>query len=286
MRKLLIAFVALAFGLTACQKEGSFENPTSTPGSGGGTTDALLTRLVYAAGADSIATDLGYDGSKRLVTLTTASTQNGNQTTRLYRNASGILTRYTTKSDELAGLGIDSLVTDVKYDAAKSVYTYSLSTITYSGTTITDSTVFGYNGSNLVSKTNYAKGGPAPYTVYAKTEYGYTGSNVVTEKSYSPGATAGSWDLEYTYSYTYDDKVNPLKFGPEGLIALTDFTLASAPYGSANNATKADFVDQTDPTNNFSFTTTYTYNTSNKPSAGNAVVAPGPGGYQLRYYYN
>lgn len=286
MRKLLFAFTALTLGLTACQKEGSFENPNGSAGSGGGTTSGLLTRLVYAAGADSIAMDFGYDGANRLISLSTTSTQDGNQVVKLYRNSSGILTRYTTKSDELTGLGLDSLVTDVSYDASRSKYAYSRSSITLNGVTIVDSTAFEYNSANnLVTKKSYAKGGPALYTIYAKTEYAYTGSNVVTEKNFSPGATADSWDPEYTYTYTYDDKTNPLKFGPEGLIALTDFTLASAPYGSASNATKTDFVDHTDNNNNFSFTTAYTYSSSNKPSAGTATLAPGPGGYQLRYYY-
>ena len=284
MKKLLIAFTALTFGLTACQKEDSFENPNGS-GSGGGTVDALLKRLVYAAGADSIATDMTYDGANRLISLSTVSTQNGNQSVHLYRNGSGILTRYTIKGNELTNLGIDSLVTDVKYDASKSQYTYSLSTIDYNGVAITDSTAFGYSGANLVTKTSFAKGGPAPYTAYGKTEYAYTGSNILTEKYFSAGATSGTWDPDTTYTYMYDDKINPLKVGPEGLIALTDFTLASAPYGSASNATKTDFVDHTDNTNNFSFTSTYTYNSSNKPKAGTATLAPSQGGYELRYYY-
>lgn len=285
MRKLLFAFTVATLAMTACQKEESLENGGNNPG--GGTKDSLLTRVVYVAGADSVVNEYGYDASSRLISAKFSSTSGSNQQTQIYRNASGVITRYTLKGDDLSSLGIDSLVTDVSYDAAKSHYAFSKSVVMVSGLSYEDSTAFSYDANgNMIAKVSYAKAGPSPYVPYAKTEYTYTGSNVVSEKYFTYDATATNpWALELTYNATYDAKVNPLNFGPEGLMALTDFTYASAPFGSANNALQFDFVDNADPTNNFSFTTAYTYNSSDKPSGGTAAVTPGSGSYTLRYYY-
>lgn len=288
MRKLLFALTAATLFLTACQKEVSTENGNgNTGGGGGGTTDSLLSRLVYVAGADSVANDFSYDASRRLVKSTMTSTSaGGNQEFRIYRNASGIMNRYTVLGDQLSGLGIDSLVTIVAYNSSKSQYAYSTSTFNLGGVDISDSTAFNYNtGKQLTEKVSYAKASPTQYVAYAKTEYTYNGDNIASEKYYTFDATSGQWTLEFSYSYTFDSKINPMNFGAEGLIALSDFIYASAPYGSANNATKSDYVDATDPTNNISYQTTYTYNSSNKPSSGTATVLPGPGGYALRFYY-
>lgn len=285
MRKILIALSAVVLVMSACQKEGSFEETSGTPGSGGGTgggttPTGLLARSVYVAGADSIMVDYGYDASKRLVTFNYTTTGGGNQFKRVVRNSAGIMTRYVVKSEELLSLGIDSIITNVNYDAAKSQYTYSISSVNVSGMTYVDSTHFTYDGSgNLTAKTAFARGGLTPYQPYQKSEYTYASGNVTSEKFYSANASRG-WDLEGTYNYTYDNKVNPVKLGAEAMIALDD-----ASYFSNNNATVLSYVDGSDPSYNYTLTSTFTYNSANKPSGGTAVETPGSASYTLRYYY-
>jgi YD repeat-containing protein len=284
MRKLLIALSAVMVVMSACQKEGSYEDPNGGnggSGGGGGTNpQGLLTRVVYATSTDSTITDYTYDGAKRLATLTYAASGT-TQFTRLTRNASGILTQYTTKSPDLASIGLDSVVTYVGYNTAKSQYAYSLLTVTVSGVTYKDSAAFVYDGSgNIVSKMDYAQAGPSPYQLYAKTDYGYAGGNLVSEKNYSYNGSATP-DLDETFTYTYDAKVNPLKVGPEAIVALYDVT-----YFSNNNVVKVDYVDNADASNNYTLTSTLTYNSANKPSGGTAVESTTSGQYSLRYYYN
>ena len=282
MKKILILLSAVAGILSACQKEASLEDPNATPGTGGTTPTGLLTRNVFVAGGDSIMVDYGYDAAKRLTNFTYATTGGGNSSKRIVRNGAGIITQYISKGEDLLSSGIDSTVTSLNYNAAQSRYTYSITLFDYQGITYKDSSAFTYDGSgNLTTKTAYLTSGPAPYQVYQKTEYTYVSGNVSSEKYYSPDATGTGWELEATYNYTYDSKVNPVKLGTEAMIVLDD-----ASYFGNNNVTMLDYVDGTDPSFNFSLNTTYTYSNTNKPSGGTTVETPGSASYTLRYYYN
>lgn len=284
MRKILILLSAVTGMLTACQKEASLEDPNATPGGGsGGTTQTgLLTRNVFVAGADSIMVDYGYDAAKRLTTYTYATTGGGNSSKRIVRNSTGIITQYITKSEDLLSSNIDSTVTTLNYNAAQSRYTYGITVFEFQSIMYKDSSAFTYDGSgNLLAKTSYLSGGPAPYQAYQKTEYTYTAGNVSSEKYFSPNTTGTGWNLEATYNYVYDSKVNPVKLGTEAMIVLDDGS-----YFGNNNVTTLNFIDGTDPSGNFSLVTTYTYNNTNKPSGGTTVENPGSATYSLRYYYN
>jgi uncharacterized lipoprotein NlpE involved in copper resistance len=283
MRKLFLAFLAAVLLLCSCKKELSLENPDSIPGGSTTTGTGLLTRMVSVAGADSSVNDYGYDAAGHLITVNYTSTRGGNQYTRLYRNSAGVLTKFTIKSDDLDSAGIDSIETVVTYNSAQGRYAYGIATINFSGVVYTDSTVYNYdNNGALINKTTYAKAGPSNYQLYSKNDYSYnTGNNIGVEKYYTFNGTANNFDLEATYNYTYDDKVNPLQLGAEGPIVLDDVS-----YAGPGNANSFQFIDNVDPTNNFSTSTTFTYNSLNKPSAGTVVEDPGGGTYDLRYYYN
>ncbi|HEV7330681.1 MAG TPA: hypothetical protein VGN63_06565 [Flavisolibacter sp.] len=282
MRKLLFALSAVAIVSVACQKEVSLEVPDSDPGSGGGgnTTQGLLRRTAFVAGADSVITEYTYDASNRLATFTYTSTGGGNQFKRIVRNNAGIITAYITKSAELIGLGIDSLVTNVFYDNTNNQYKDAVSTISFGGSDYSDSTAFTYSGGNLIRKESFAKVGPAPYTAYQKVEYTFGSGNTLSEMYFDIN-NSGNYELLGTYNYAYDAKLNPIKLGVEGMIVLDDAT-----YFSNNNVTNMSYVDAADPSSDFSLATTFTYNSADKPSGGTAVETPGSGSYTLRYYYN
>ena len=285
MRKLLFALSAATIVSVACQKEASLEAPDNNPGSGGGgggnTTQGLLRRTAFVAGADSVITEYPYDASKRLATFTYSTTGGGNQSKRIVRNNAGVMTAFVTKSSELVTLGLDSLVTNVNYDNGQSRYKYSVSTISYGGSNYSDSTAFNYDGSgNLTEKVSYAKIGLSPFVPYQKVTYTFGSGNTLSEKYYSADST-GAWELLGTYNYSYDAKLNPVKLGAEAMIVMDDAT-----YFSNNNVTNMSYVDASDPNNNFTLATTFTYNSADKPSGGTAVETPGSGSYTLRYYYN
>src|SRR5690349_20962556 len=187
MRKLFYVLPAAVILLLSCQKEKSLENPDTTTGGGNTGGSGLLTRVVNVAGTDSTSVDYGYDGNKRLVTVIFTSTHGGNQFIQLYRNSAGILTRFITKSDDLTTAGIDSIVTVLSFDAAKSRYAYGIATINFTGLLYVDSIRYNYDGTGkLINKTVYSKAGPTDYQVSAKSDYSFnTGNNIAIEKYYT-----------------------------------------------------------------------------------------------------
>ena len=284
MKNSLFALAVLVF-LSACQKEVSSENPDGTPGTGPvpppATTAGLLTRMVSVAGGDSVMVDYGYDANKRLATFDYKTTGTEFRFRRIFRNSAGIMTQFNSKGDDLSGIGIDSVITILSYNAGQARYTHGITIYAVSGVSLRDSTVYVYdNAGNLTVKRSYATVLPAPYQEYQKTEYTYASGNVTSEKYYTSNS-AGGWDLEYTYNYGYDSKVNPAKFGPEGMIVLED-----ASYFSNNNKSGVNYIDGADASYNFSQAYTYTYNAANKPTGGTVVETPGSGSYTIRYYYN
>ena len=291
MKRLLIALTAAVTVMTACQKEPSFEDPNSNPGSGGGgtgggsggggsTPQGLLVRSVQATSTDSTVTQYGYDASKRLTSLAINSSQY-NVSVRIVRNSSGIINQIVLKSDALTTYGIDSVVSRVNYNSATSRYTSTVYNLSIQGFSFTDSTALSYDGSgNLTSKMTFERVAPFSYDTISKVDYTYASGNVTTEKGYEYDDSLGKFVQVTTTSYTYDSKASPLILGVEALL-FYDGTL----FGS-NNATVVDYVDLTDPTQNYKVTYSYSYNSSSKPSGGTAVETPGSVNYTLRYYYN
>ena len=284
MKQLLFSLCAATILFSACKKESSLENPDNNPGGGvggGNPAQALLTRMVFVAGGDSVATDYTYDANKRLTTFTYATTGGGNIFKRIVRNSAGIMTGFITKSEELQGLGIDSLVTTLNYDNTENRYAYSTSSLSVGGVSYNDSTAYIYDGNrNLTQKVSYAQVSSATYEPYQKVEYSYGSGNVLSEKYYDTDNN-GNWQLLGTYDYSYDSKINPIKLGHEAMIVLDDGT-----YFSNNNVISMGITDPADPSNNYSLTTTYIYNSADKPSSGESVETGTSNKYALRYYYN
>lgn len=294
MRKILIALSVAALGLTACQKEVSYENPDNLPGSGGGNNvPGLLYRLVLtdAAATDSSITNIVYDAAKRISLISTEVSGDA-ETLSFVRNSAGIVTQFVIKNAYTTA-NPNGLVVNVHYSTAESKYTYCTYDLDIPATpgnpafSYRDSTVLSYDASgNLTSKLSYAVVAGVGAAPIARTDYTFTNNNVTSEKFYDLSA-GGPGDLAYTMTYGYDDKVNALKLGVEALLLdsyISAFASNSPMYFGSNNATLATF-DNGDPADKSTLTSTYTYNTANMPAAGTAVLMPDAENYKWRFYY-
>jgi YD repeat-containing protein len=180
------------------------------------------------------------------------------------------------KSNNLAALGVDSIVTLVNFDAGNNRYKNGISAFVLLGQSIRDSIAFQYDGTGrLASETDYTDAGFG-MTPATKTDYGYVGSNLAGEKVYAYDNSSSSFQLEDTYTYEYDSKINPLQFATEGAI------LNMNPFYSANNITKTTLV-ASDPADNFVSIETYTYNASGRPASSTTVT--GTETSTTTYYY-
>lgn len=282
MKKITTALFAAVVFLTACQKEPAFIDPSSGAGSGG-TTSGLLVRNVEVVGTDSSVIDFSYNTSGRLTRFDVSGTSTSPLTYKLLRNSSGIITQTIASGPDLSAVGLDSLVTNVFYNASTSRYTYTQYNVNLGGVSYGDSTVFTYDGTgNLTSVTDYQRMMSQSYTPATRNDYTYNSGNVVTEKDYNYNPTTSVWTLSGTAAYTYDAKTNPLKLGAEAMI------IGLTTYFGPNNLTGLTYTDASDPSNNYTQTSTYTYNSTNKPATGTGTENDNTGtvSYALRYYYN
>lgn len=300
MRKLLTVLCAVAFVMTACKKEPSFEDPTRNPGGGspgggnpggggGGSSNSagLLARLVLSddAETDSSVYLFTYDAAKRLSRVDVNSGGVTEQI-RFQRDAAGLITQSIIKSTDVSDLGIDSLITRYHYSTAQSRYQSVVFDLPAQSLAYSDSTVFVYDASGLLAgKISYAAASGASVPI-EKFEFAYTGGNMTSMKNYEYD---GAWQPVYTFDYTYDSKVNPLQIGVEALLvdayAMASFGLnTTAIYFGANNASVVAYSDA-DVSDNYALSSTFTYNAANKPVAGTATETPGGGAYKWRFDY-
>jgi len=273
MRILITLFAVSGLCLLSCQKDKDSIN-------GGGNNSTRLVKMVAKSGADSSVSEFTYNSSGKIVGFKLSGVESGGPLDlRLsyVRNSSDIIQKQILKGNDLAALGIDSIVTVVNYDAGNNRYKNAISVLVLFGFSIKDSIVFQYDvGGKLVAEIDYADGGfgMGPST---KTEYTYLGTNLAGEKYYSYDDVAGAFDLQETYTYEYDSKINPLQFATEAAV------LNMNPFYSANNVAKNTYVDATDASNNYVSTDTYTYTSTNRPATSTSVT----GGNTLTttYYY-
>jgi len=284
MKQLLTAF-AIVLLFASCQKEGSFEDPTRTPGggtSGGGTTNSnRLVRIGIRLGTDSITTNFGYNASGSLVSFIQSGTVTGIPITaeaKYVRNAANIITSTVVKNEALAQFGLDSVEAFHTYDPANARYKHSISRITIFGETETDSIVFVYNAGKLAEAIDYYdEGTGSGYVPLTKETYAYSGSNLSQIKSYSYNDQTRSYDLDETINYEFDTKLNPMQF------AAVDAPVTSMRlFYSANNALKTTTV-QAGSSTPVVATVAYTYNTNNKPLT--AISGSGTVTSKSTYYY-
>jgi hypothetical protein len=264
MKKQLSILTSIIVFLSSCQKEVDF----ATGSGGGGAANQKLIRIGTRSGTDTTTTDYGYNNAGKLIRQYTAGNVQGTAffiETRLNRNTSGIITNVVLKSDQFAALGIDSIVTVVKYNTGTSKYTGSVTALTLFGFTLKDSSFYTYDGSDRITQEESFTADPITglYEKSSKTVYTWlSGTNVGNEKYYDWDDTSNSYVLSEEYTNTYDSKVSPLQLGMEAIF-IGDLVAAAT-----NNLTKSVYMDATDPGNNEITDVVYTYNSANKPATG------------------
>jgi len=186
MRKSIAGLAIITLCLYACKKERSFD-PDAGGSTGGGTTGTLLTKAVTQLGVDdSLSVFYGYDNQKRLISYRYDGVVDGDNFTgesKLIRNTQGIVQKVVVKSNDLSGLGIDSMVYAVNYNTGSSRYTSSVLTFNDAGFIVKDSTAYSYNASGKLSQSEefLDDGVSGGYSKISKTEYSYDAAGNVTK---------------------------------------------------------------------------------------------------------
>ena len=285
MRKSVAGLAVIALCLQACKKEKSFD-PDAGDNTGGGTTGTLLTKAVTQLGDDdSLSVFYGYDGQKRLVSYRYDGVVDGDNftgETRLVRNTQGIVQNVVTKSSDLLGLGIDSMVYSVHYNTGSSRYTSSVLTFKDAGIIIKDSTAYSYNAGGKLSQSEefFDDGVSGGYSKLSKTEYSYDAAGNVTKvKNYGYDDNTALYEAYDEDVYQYDTKINPVILGNEA------FLLGDPLFASPNNVTKDTYTDLLDASYNDIVTNVYTYNTNNKPVTATITYQSEGVPYPVAYTY-
>jgi hypothetical protein len=276
MRNLLTAvFAILTIGMFSCQKE--VKDIFAPSGSGNGT---RLIKAVDKSGTDSTVTIYGYNAAGKITSADFSGIDSGQAfdlSIRYVRNSSNIIQQQIVKSSDFSSLGIDSLVTYVRYDQGTNRYINAVSSFILFGLPLADSIVFQYDGSGrLVTEIDYTDVGFG-YDPVTKKDYIYAGNNLATEKVYQYDFSSSTYSLEDSYTYEYDTKVNPLQFATDAPV------LNLFPFYSANNVLKTTYVSS-DPAYNFVMTEAYTYNSSNRPVTD--ISTTGSDVTTTTYYYH
>jgi len=286
MRKNLILYVVLAVILASCQKEVDFTVPGSGGnggGGGGGTTGNRLVKTVSKTATDSVVTVYTYNSNGKVINEKITGMDGGQDVSneyRYYRNGSGIITRTVQINPSLAAQGIDSVINKVNHNGTR--YTSDVSSLSLFGFTVNDSTVHVYDASGKVIRDEEYQefAGVSPYELTLKIVYTYdVAGNVKQMDFYSHDASTSSDDLIGTLKYTFDSKTAAVNFGTDAI------GLGRVDQVSVNNPIKAEFIDASDPANNFTLNFTFTYNSNNRPSTGTQTQTPGGATKNLSFFY-
>jgi len=274
MRKCSILLLAAAtLGLFSCQKEVDFANSNG----GNGPTDVVLQKLVSKSGSDSSTLEFGYNSSGKLMTLNTIDVTSGTTSItreRVDRNPQGIIERLIIKDDQYQQAGLDSVVTVMEYNSGR--YISKVTTIDLGIVVFRDSVLLIYDAQGeVITEKIYDDLATGSYEENAKIDYTYSGNNIATIKQYSyDGST---YSLVFTSTYDeYDNKVSPMNIGIEA------FLFDSPAMYSSNNPTKSSIADSG---SSQAFTTSYTYNSVNKPLTATSTIQPGNSTATGTYYY-
>lgn len=209
MKRLQTAFYFLtALFLISCQKEIEGTIGNSNPGN---TNGAKLVKVVSKSGSDSTVVNYTYNGSGKIINYAVSGIDSGQAIdlrVSFVRNTSGIIQKRIIKTDDLITFGIDSIVTNIGYDATNNRYKSAVTSTSFFGFTFRDSVAFNFDGAGkLASQIDYSNDGfGGVYTIASKIEYTYAGNDILTQKYYSYDAAGSAFTLEETDSYEYDSK--------------------------------------------------------------------------------
>jgi hypothetical protein len=257
MKKVVLPAMMFLALIASCKKD---DAPTSKN---------LLDKVVTKEGTDSIVTTYTYDAQNRFVNESANDPINNETfTMALTRDNNGRVTKITeTEASSTPG----SSATDFVYlGATESKLKNGKTFFVQSGVTINDSSAYEYNGSQVSRTNHYWSTTVVPYTLIEYYVYTYDArGNITSVKFYqtdTPGST--NFQLLYTVTYTYDDKINPINSKDDALIEYI-----GNQYVSPNNVTSLAFTSTTSPSSNFTATITYEYRSDGRPTKSTTTVA-------------
>ncbi len=276
MKKSAIVLTTLtALVIVSCQKEIDW-------GLGG---DQQLMKIRSQTGTDSTVISYTYDAQGRLIRENTVGVSGGttlDNDLTINRNSSEVITTTVQKSAALIAGGIDSILTRYYYNTTNSRYTASAFDISLGGFSITDSAIFIYdNNGRVASDTHYIVSSLIPAFQALADQYTYSGNglDLVTVAQLAAANPGDPLSPVSTQTYTFDSKVNPIKFKDEGVI------LGRTGFFDANNPSQLVLDNAADPSTNFTMDYTYKYNLAGKPDSSYGTRTPGATVTASKYFY-
>jgi hypothetical protein len=276
----LFIFLLLLFG---CSK--------TTPGTGGGSAGTVLIKTVTvnaASGSDSVIFEYGYDADGRLITYTstlqTASPPDMTDYTRYYRDNSERIYKIAEITNQLVnGIPSDTVLTFITHIAATTRLEYAIRQQPIGGEMIYDSATFMYDGvGNLIRTTHFTYPVSAPDSINSSYyTWSWDANHDLTEIDlYNDPGNAGNPQLNLTYQFSYDSKINPLNQGDDVLLE-TIWEIES----SHNIILQKDIFPGAGSYLNGSLTTNYMYNSNNLPDSSSLSSTLVPTTNTIYYYH-
>jgi hypothetical protein len=180
----------------------------------------------------------------------------GYEDMRISRNADGLIEKLTYTNPNPRDIRV------INVGSSGGKYTFTEWTTIEGLDTFVQKISFAYDLEGRIAETIETEQfrGRNPDAKSRKT-YAYTNNNLATVKVYR--IAGGNNNLADTYQFTYDDKINPVAFGPEWiLLSLDDGNYDTR--SSANNCTKIIVMEDNFPPETYNYT--YTYTNQNRPA--------------------
>jgi hypothetical protein len=264
-----LLFCALAM---ACTRSNDAPAPTPNPNPNPAPAqDTIVKKIVIKSpGFPADSSLFTYDAGKRLVREVFNGDYPGGikqVITDIQRNASGIITGYTRTYANAAGTVTLTENAVIRYDASTSRYTNKVVRYTPAvSIAAVDSTLYTYNGSNLVKIFRYAKATAASaYDSAYRVSLTY-GSGAMYQTDAWRYTSFNGWFDNKKFDFAFDTKKNPL-FAPElGLLVGFAFNGAEDDNFDWNYAAVNSLNIRQTVTHSGQFATfIYTYNNNNYP---------------------
>lgn len=287
MNKSILSVLLIIFVAMACQKESSLDTGT-TP------TDQAaepLQKLVQVYGEDSSIYTFFYDAAKRLTGINITDVYSGVEVATDYvidRDASGRIIKTTATGYQSPEPDVTRYVYLSNGNLGARVNKYTFEDVLY-----TDSSVLVYNNQGVLTGENHylsSSSGLASILYYKLAYVSDAQGNITQMRDSSFDVINNGFEWNTTITFTYDAKINPLKFAKNdiyaiGLPALGVAYIPSINMVAKNNLIKEDFAYSTSA-DDFSYNYfDYQYNDRSKPVSCKVDDTFSGIEWAIRYYY-
>lgn len=187
----------------------------------------MLIKTIDESSGGSITTEYKYDSNGKILseytTMTNSSVGTRTSSIFFYRDGSGRIFKTAQKYDQpVEHILYDTIITLVVYENGTSNrIKFSKTETTANGITVYDSVLYSYSTAGKVVKTQHYlyrstdMPGTLPRQVnWFSWEYSDAG-NLLRMQQYSDHAGNGNFELDISYTFEYDNKVNPYYSGDD-----------------------------------------------------------------------